>query len=93
MALRAFRSPTGPAQAAGIGLAQVGEFSFVLAERSRGVILDEQTLQLVVSVTIFTLALTPYLIQWGPRLAARLVGAPGERDDEAVHGRGHVVVG
>ncbi len=97
-ALRMFGSPTGPALAAGIGLAQVGEFSFVLAEMSRGTILDAGTLQLVVSVTIATLALTPYLIQWGPKLATRLAGGSMARgaasDAESTEGQveGHVVV-
>ena len=93
-ALRVVGSPSGPALAAGIGLAQIGEFSFVLAEMSRGTILDGETLQLVVSVTIATLALTPYLMVWGPKLAARLVGRAGAPPEDATGGpaHGHVIV-
>ena len=80
-ALRLVRSPGPSALAAGIGLAQVGEFSFVLADMTRGSVLDEETFQVVVSVTIATLALTPYLVTFGPWLAARLGAARGARKD------------
>ena len=66
--LRLIRVPLPTALAAGLALAQVGEFSFVLADLSRGSLLDDEIFQLVVSVTIVTLALTPYLVAVGPRL-------------------------
>ena len=93
-ALRLVRSPGPSALAAGVCLAQVGEFSFVLAEMTRGSVLDDETFQLVVSVTIATLALTPYLISFGPWLAARLGAARGRREDAAAAtaATGHVLV-
>ncbi|WP_339735713.1 cation:proton antiporter [uncultured Gimesia sp.] len=55
----------------GLCLAQVGEFSFVLATVARGEpgtesILSESTFRAIVSATIATLMLTPYLIQLAP---------------------------
>jgi len=72
-ALRLVGAGASAAAAAGFCLAQVGEFSFVLADMARGTLLDDQTFQLVISVTIVTLALTPYLVTLGPRLAERLL--------------------
>lgn len=55
----------------GLCLAQVGEFSFVLATVARGEpgaesILSESTFRAIISATIATLLLTPYLIQLAP---------------------------
>jgi CPA2 family monovalent cation:H+ antiporter-2 len=55
--------------ATGICLAQVGEFSFVLAMLARKTVIDEQTFKLMISATIVTLILTPYLVAAAPRLA------------------------
>ena len=77
-ALRTVRVPWPTALAAGIALAQIGEFSFVLAELSREGLLGDDLFQLVVSVTIVTLALTPYLVAGAPRLASWLTRRLGE---------------
>ncbi|QDV51685.1 cation:proton antiporter [Gimesia fumaroli] len=68
----------------GLCLAQVGEFSFVLATVARGTtanpgILSESTFRLIVSTTIATLLLTPYLIQLAPA-AANLIRKLGRRN-------------
>jgi CPA2 family monovalent cation:H+ antiporter-2 len=68
---RLFRSPAGHALATGICLAQVGEFSFVLAGVARdGNVISADLFKLMVSATIATLFLTPYLVAAAPRLAA-----------------------
>ncbi len=93
VALRLIRSPGPASLAAGIGLAQVGEFSFVLAGLTRGSVLDEETFQLVVSVTIATLALTPYLLTFGPWLAARVRAAGADSGTlPPTPAAGHIVV-
>ncbi len=61
------------ALATGICLAQVGEFSFVLAETARGALLDEHTFKLIVSATIATLFLTPYLVGLAPPLSDAII--------------------
>jgi CPA2 family monovalent cation:H+ antiporter-2 len=60
----------GVALAAGLCLAQVGEFSFVLAQSARSAgSLDEGTFSLLVTVTIVSLALTPPAVALAGRLA------------------------
>ncbi|MBC8329531.1 MAG: cation:proton antiporter [Planctomycetes bacterium] len=65
------------AVAAGACLAQIGEFSFVLAEVARDGLLGERAFHLVVSATIVSLFLTPSLIAAAPALARRLTGRAG----------------
>lgn len=72
--LRAFGLTHRNALAAGICLAQVGEFSFVLAAVARGTVISEELFTLIISSTIVTLFLTPYLVASGPRLAGFVVG-------------------
>lgn len=56
----------------GVALAQVGEFSFILAQEGRAVgLLAEQPYQLFLSMSVFTMVVTPFLIQWAPRIARR----------------------
>jgi len=54
--------------ATGLCLAQVGEFSFVLAEIGRGDVFSEYIFDLIVSSTIITLFVTPFLIALAPRV-------------------------
>jgi CPA2 family monovalent cation:H+ antiporter-2 len=65
-----FRFTHAHALATGICLAQVGEFSFVLAKAARGSVLSEDAFSLIISATIVTLILTPYLVAGAPRLGA-----------------------
>lgn len=57
---------------AGLALAQIGEFSFVLASvgRENG-LLPENAFQLFLASSILTILATPFLIQVGPLLAER----------------------
>ena len=65
-----FRSSAGHAVATGVCLAQVGEFSFVLAEVARhGQLIDNGLFELIVAATVGTLFLTPYLVAFAPHLA------------------------
>ncbi len=68
--IRGLWQPAGVALAAGLCLAQVGEFSFVLAKIASGEgLIDTDTFRLIVSVTIASLLVTPYLVQFAPRAA------------------------
>ncbi len=67
---RLFGSSPGHAVATGVCLAQVGEFSFVLAQVAQhGALIDEDLFNLIVAATIGTLFLTPYLVAAAPHLA------------------------
>ena len=69
----ACRLPLRFAVASGCCLAQIGEFSFVLAMIARqsggtGPLLSEEVFRTLVAATLITLFATPYLIAAGPRL-------------------------
>ena len=67
--VRIFRQPRAVAAATGLVLAQIGEFSFVLLEvGSREGVVSEASLQMLLSVSVVTLFLTPYLSAIGSRL-------------------------
>lgn len=99
----AMRFPLRVALLAGMGLSQIGEFSFVLASLGGGLgLLDERELGLFFAVSVLTMLVTPFALRFGPELAAgaarlravdRLLGL---RDDAAPDAaatlRDHVVV-
>jgi CPA2 family monovalent cation:H+ antiporter-2 len=77
---RAFRQPWRYAIATGLCLAQIGEFSFVLATIAQtpvnGVaLMSATTFRALVSATLVTLLLTPYLVAVAPALGASLAEA------------------
>lgn len=60
------------AVAAGCSMAQVGLFSFVLAQMAlQGQIIEQMHFDMVVAATILTLFLTPYTVQMGRPLGSR----------------------
>jgi CPA2 family monovalent cation:H+ antiporter-2 len=66
--------------ATGITLSQVGEFSFVLAATARsGGVLTTDTVDLLVSVIIVLMLITPYLINHADILAERLLALISHR--------------
>jgi CPA2 family monovalent cation:H+ antiporter-2 len=80
---------------AGLALAQVGEFSFVLMEVGREYgLLNAERFQLLLAAAVVTILATPYLMKLGPVLARRWMSsgdeeAEAEGDDKL---SGHVVV-
>ena len=75
LVLRAFGAVSRVGLAAGIALAQIGEFSFVLAEVARGKLFTEDVFLLIVSTSVLTMLLTPYLVGDAMPLAGRLVAS------------------
>ncbi len=66
-----FRMPLRHAIATGICLGQLGEFSFVLAQMaSDSGLLPETSFRLMISVTLATLILTPFLVAGSSRVGA-----------------------
>jgi len=84
----------------GLGLSQVGEFSFVLARAglSQGA-LTKSSYDLALTATVVTMALSPMVAGLGPKLGrlwkARFGGGPVKADAElrATTKGGHVIVG
>lgn len=66
------------AAAVGLALAQVGEFSFVLARVAYGLdLVSENLYQLALSATVLTMATAPLLIAWTRRIVSALGRVPG----------------
>lgn len=80
---RLFRVPLGPAVATALCLAQVGEFSFVLATSAhQSNLVDDFIFDLLVASTIATLFLTPYLVALAPKLARVVANLSLKRDSK-----------
>jgi CPA2 family monovalent cation:H+ antiporter-2 len=100
------RFPPWVAVLAGLGLAQIGEFSFVLAhEGARAGLLSAGEQRLFVTMSVLTMVVTPVALHFGPRLAAgaahlkrleALIGAHGPHHLEETHSDGlsdHFIIG
>ncbi len=94
--LRALRYPNGVALATGLSLAQIGEFSFVVATVARtGGIFEAEVFRLILTVTVITLLVTPYLVGLAPRLAGkanRRGAAKSTTSEEPLPVEAHVVI-
>lgn len=72
-----FRYPLNTAIIAGLGLAQIGEFSFVLAgQGSKFGLISENVYSLILGTTAVTLIVTPFVLQWLPALLAKAESIP-----------------
>jgi CPA2 family monovalent cation:H+ antiporter-2 len=69
--------PLRTAVLAGLSLAQVGEFSFIIAQGSMAAgILPESTYQMFLAIALITMALTPFVLGIGQPVTARLCHLP-----------------
>jgi monovalent cation:H+ antiporter-2, CPA2 family len=67
------RYPIRSALLAGLGLAQIGEFSFLLAQQGLARhLMSGEVFQTFINASILSMLATPFIIQAGPRLAAGL---------------------
>jgi CPA2 family monovalent cation:H+ antiporter-2 len=83
VSVAAFRVAVRPAVMAGVALAQIGEFSFVVAESGRrAAMLREETFQLLLAASVVTLLLTPSVVALGPRLGDAVARLGGRREGE-----------
>ncbi len=70
-----FRFPLGHSVATGLCLAQIGEFSFVIAGVAHGGrLFGDDLFELIVAVTVLTIFSTPFLVALAPRLVVMLGG-------------------
>jgi CPA2 family monovalent cation:H+ antiporter-2 len=67
--VRAFRYSLKTAILTGLGLAQIGEFSFVLASKGQALgLVSRQVYLLILGTTAVTLVMTPFVLRLAPRL-------------------------
>lgn len=67
--LQLLGAPIGIAIASGLCLANLGEFSFVMAQVAMGNTLNTADMNQVVSITVVSLLLAPYLVKYAPAIA------------------------
>jgi len=99
-----FRYPLKTALITGLGLAQIGEFSFVLASEGQAMgLVSRRVYLLILGTTAVTLVITPFILRLVPQLFAWAEGLPWlrqylEKSDvpleiaEDLPNQGHVVV-
>ncbi len=89
------RYPLRSSLLAGFGLAQIGEFSFLLADQghSRG-LMDGDVFQMFINTSILSMLAAPLLIQAGPWLTARLpeVKSGPTGKDAVCPEKGHTII-
>ncbi len=82
---KALRYPIRSALLAGLGLAQIGEFSFLLAQQGLDhKLMSGDVFQTFINASILSMIATPFIIQTGPWLVAGLpaiAGRPKEKED------------
>lgn len=72
------------ALATGITLGQIGEFSFVLANTAReGGVLETSTIDMIISMVIVLMLVTPYLVTLAVPMADRITSFFSRRPDSA----------
>ena len=72
VAVLAAGAPIRSAVLSGVALAQVGEFAFILAQEGQRVgLLAPNSYNLFLSLSVISMIITPFLIQWSPKLARR----------------------
>lgn len=101
--LKVFGVPSRTSLASGICLAQVGEFSFVLAAAAAtGSLISDDEFTLIVSATILSMFVTPYLVMLAPsasRWIHRVIGMGTAQDavldkyESSEHAQRLVIIG
>lgn len=83
------RAPASIAAIVGLCTAQIGEFSFVLAQKGVDLgIFSTTENQMFLSVSVLTIALTPFLFRLGPRIALAQHQAPWKSAASSREGAG-----
>jgi CPA2 family monovalent cation:H+ antiporter-2 len=92
---RALRYPIRSALLAGLGLAQIGEFSFLLAQQGLDRnLMGQDVFQMFISTSILSMLAAPFLMQAGPWFTSRLpelAPAQGSKNDVCTL-KGHTVI-
>ncbi len=86
LVIKLFRRPAAEALRTGLSLAQIGEFSFVLAGLAfKNGVMTNANFQLLLTSSLITLLATPYLITLAARLPAfgKAAKPKGTKDDTA----------
>ncbi len=92
---KTLRYPIRSALLTGLGLAQIGEFAFLLAQQGqmKG-LMGEDIFQMFINTSILSMLITPFLIQAGPWMTVRLAVLPGNQGEKAEECglKGHTII-
>ncbi|BCA55044.1 putative Glutathione-regulated potassium-efflux system [Nitrospira sp. KM1] len=96
LAALAVESPPRSAIMVGVAVAQVGEFSFLLAQQGQeNGLLRGDPYQVFLAVSILSMIMTPFLMQWSPAMARRVEAVqrlrhwlPSRTEAHAIHSEG-----
>jgi len=90
---KTLRYPIRSALLAGLGLAQIGEFSFLLAQQglARGLISGD-IFQMFINASILSMLATPFMIHFASRLTERLPSPSVGEGTEACTLSGHTII-
>ncbi len=91
-AVKALRLPTWVALRSGLMIAQVGEFSFVLAQVAGEGLLPPDLQKIFLVVAVLSIAMTPLLFAGGKWLARRSQATAKERSHDQGGIRDHVII-
>ena len=65
-------APLRSAILSGMALSQVGEFAFILAQEGQKFgLLTQEAYKIFLALSVLTMVITPFLIQWSPQIARR----------------------
>ena len=100
-AVLAAGAPFRSAILSGIAIAQVGEFAFILAQQGQHIgILSQKDYNIFLAVSVLTMIITPFIIQWSPKIARRSEAfqrlhqiLPGRMTQRSDDGAGFLVAG
>ncbi|HET8948838.1 MAG TPA: cation:proton antiporter, partial [Candidatus Polarisedimenticolia bacterium] len=77
-AIALFGFPWSVALQVGLNLAQIGEFSFLLAIMgARSGLMSEEVYKVAIAASVISMLLAPLLTRWSPRVATRVANATG----------------
>ncbi len=95
MTAKALRYPVRSAILAGLGLAQIGEFSFLLARQGQALgLIGGDVFQMFINASILSMLSTPFIIQIAPYLTnRRLTGASANGEEkDTCRLTGHTII-
>jgi monovalent cation:H+ antiporter-2, CPA2 family len=79
----ALRFPIRTSLLMGFGLAQIGEFSFLLAQGGHaGGLMSDDVFQMFINASILSMFATPFIIQSAPWIVARIIEITPETDEK-----------
>ncbi len=88
------RYPVRSSLLAGLGLAQIGEFSFLMAQQGQASgLMGHDIFQMFINTSILSMLATPFLIQAGPRITGLLPYMASEQGEQGETGYACTLIG